>query len=77
MRTYQNLITPLVMADTVHAFALATFASVDVETGSAEETALVAVTGDGHCFEKSAGGRLEKAQESVNQYNTVDKGKKT
>ncbi len=52
------------MAHTVHASALATFAPVDVETGSAEEAALVAVARDGHCFRKSAGAeRLEKGAE--------------
>ncbi len=66
--TYQDLITALIMANTVDAAALATFAAVDIETRSAEEAALVAVACDGHGFRKSGaagagGGWLEMAQE--------------
>lgn len=63
--TYQNLITALVMAHTVDALTLATFASIDVETGRAEEAALVAVPRDGHCLQESAGGGVLRLDGSV------------
>lgn len=57
------------MAYAVEASAFAAFAPVDVEAGSAEEAALVAVARDGHRVQESAGGRLRTkgAGESMSQ----------